>query len=104
MVETNPDKKHDFTQELKIIFEERAIDVRKFVIIVTMGNMFFQIKNFGKLLDNRGDLIMQSCYWVFTLLSSFLTAYSFSPGRLMLVKYGLLILIFRNILRLYNFE
>jgi hypothetical protein len=52
MIEINHDTKYDFSQQLEIIFEDRAIDVRKGVIVVILGNVLFQILTFDYIQDN----------------------------------------------------
>jgi hypothetical protein len=47
---------------------------------------------------------VQAVYGVCILLSTILLGMSYMPGRLHLVKFPFLILMFRNSLRLYNFE
>ena len=103
MTEINTDSKLDFSQQLEKIFEERALDVRQGLYVVLATNILFQMLAFRTLGDPR-QLAVQSVYWVFTLFTTVFTGLSYRPGRLLLIKYGFVILIIRNTIRLYNFE
>jgi hypothetical protein len=47
---------------------------------------------------------MQAIYWLCTFITIILLAISFKPGKVMMSKFAFVVLTFRNIIRLFNFE
>ena len=55
-------------------------------------------------IETPNELAVQAVYWVLVLFAIMFTVLSFKSGRIMLIKYGYVIMLIRNILRLFNFE
>ena len=85
------------------IFEVRARDIRKGCIALMLSNFFFQVKALADL-DTPNEIAIQAIYWVLVLAACILLSLSYKNGRLYLVKYAFIIMVIRNILRLFNFE
>ena len=49
-------------------------------------------------------MIIQSIYFIMTIASIIIGCISFKKGKLMLIKWAFELLIYRNFLRLYDFE
>ena len=85
-------------------YNERAKEVRILTFVIAQLNVAWQIINFSKIADSQTYLAIQSIYWVSTLTSIFLMMLSFREGKLMTIKYAFTLLIYRNCLRLFDFE
>ena len=72
-------------------------------LLMILPNLFNQVINLSKI-EGANQVTIQTIYWLCWLLGTVLTYMSTRPGRLMLVKWGNIILSCRNILRLYDFE
>ena len=99
----NMSLKEDFAHQVEIIFEARAKDMRIWNLLIILSNSFHQLGNLSNLYSTN-MIVMQSVYWICILVGVIMTMISMKPGRLMLVKYAYILLLMRNILRLYNFE
>lgn len=85
-------------------YNERAKEARIFSFVIAEINVGFQIMNLPKIAGSTTQLIIQSIYWVSTLMCIFLLCLSFREGKLKLIKYAFSVLIYRNCLRLFDFE
>ena len=96
--------KDEFGEMVVRFYNERAKEVRIFSFVIAEINVGFQIMNFSKISNSSTQLIIQSIYWVSTLMCIFLLCLSFREGKLMTIKYAFTLLIYRNCLRLFDFE
>jgi hypothetical protein len=93
----------DFSTQLHQIYQARAYELRLSIYACIISNFFYQLEAL-KNLSSTQMIIMQSIYWIMTFGSLLMTLASYCRDMQSCVFYGYIILMFRNILRLYNFE
>jgi hypothetical protein len=97
------EKKETYEQQNAEFFDNRAKQMRIFLIFILGSNTLFQVSSLFTT-STREGIIIQSIYWVCTIVITVLIGVSYKSGRLDLVKYSYIIMTERMILRLFNFE
>ena len=96
-------EQYDFDEQVERFFLKRAKEMRLTLIFILASNILHQtVRLFN--IDTKELIIIQSIYWVCTIISVFLIALSYKTGKLNNIKYVHIITYFRNALRLFNFE
>ena len=72
-------------------------------LIVIISNVFHQIGNLGKI-QSSNQIVVYIIYWLSVIIAGIMTLYSMKPGKLLVIKYAYMILLCRNIFRLFDIE
>ena len=92
-----------YDDKVQLIFEARANQVRLVSIFILFSNIMFQLSAINQL-DSVNMRVIQSIYWVSTVISIVLLGKSIRARCVSTIKYCFILITLRMILRVYNIE